>query len=76
MVTETVWNKIVTNKEKKLSEVFICLRCLEQRLNRKLKKQDFIKAPINEGIFGFHWKHWVNRKDYNDFIDRIIKGEK
>jgi len=41
MVRDIIW------KEAGLLKGFICLTCLEKRLKRKLKKDDFKKVPIN-----------------------------
>lgn len=58
MITFNLWKKIFNGDD------FLCLFCVEKRLGRKLKKQDFLKAdtlPINNGVFGFKWQDWVNK---------------
>ena len=56
MIQDTLWKQV-----KKPREMYLCLYCVESRLGRKLKDEDFTKAPINEGYFGFHAPLWVDR---------------
>ena len=53
-ITNNLWSKVSSNTDR-----FLCLFCVEQRLGRKLASRDFIQAPINEGIFGFHKDLWL-----------------
>lgn len=67
MVVDSIWNSALSKKENKHG-TFVCLSCLESRLDRKLTKKDFTNVPINNGCFGFHWKYWINRKNYAEFF--------
>lgn len=66
MVTPAVWKKawpkqdvhqqvlMFKTKVRSISyepHCILCFRCLQQRLARKLKIEDFLALPINEGIF-------------------------
>ena len=55
MLTAHVWKKVKCPGEK-----FLCLKCVQSRLKRKLTVKDFIlmniygvPLPINNGLFGF-----------------------
>jgi hypothetical protein len=59
MIKHGIWKKVAKETDR-----FLCLNCVEGRLERKLQKRDFLDVdslPINNGIFGFHWKLWTNR---------------
>lgn len=56
MLTKELWSSITTPIERR---AFLCLKCVESRLNRKLTVNDLNTAPINDGIFGFNVKEWI-----------------
>ena len=61
MIKHRLWKKVA-----KPDDSFLCLNCVENRLQRKLKKSDFLMPdtlPINNGIFGFHWNMWVDEQE-------------
>lgn len=45
MVTDEVWLEEVAA----IDSGMLCIGCLEERLGRRLTKDDFILAPINDG---------------------------
>jgi hypothetical protein len=47
MVTDTVWKQAWAGHRKWWHLEILCIGCLEARLNRKLTRDDFIDAPIN-----------------------------
>lgn len=58
MITHELWNQVAEPDDD-----FLCLSCVEKRLKRPLKKEDFLNPdsnPINNGFFGFDWREWVN----------------
>lgn len=59
MLTFELWEQVAGQDALGL----LCLSCVVNRLGRKLNKNDFLlEAPINHGIFGFHYKHWLSRQ--------------
>jgi hypothetical protein len=71
MVKHNLWNQIIPRTQR---NIFVCLECFENKLGRQLTEEDFLDAPINKGEFGFHWKYWVNRKNYKDFLFKVLKS--
>lgn len=62
MVLNSVW------KAAKMKKGFLCLACLEKRLNRRLKLRDFMQnAPINFGCFGFDARGFIKFRDKHPF---------
>ncbi len=61
MVHNRIWNEVVGERVR----CFLCLKCLETRLGRRLVIQDFTPAPINDGIrFGFNLAITENHKQH------------
>ncbi len=58
-VKPKIWMEAVNNHNYR--RLFICLFCIELRLKRPLVDDDFIEAPINYGVFGFHKHMWTRR---------------
>ena len=46
MLNNSLWRKINPDESGDL-----CLHCTERRLQRKLRKDDFVEAPVNEDFF-------------------------
>lgn len=63
MVTDKIWKKVSHN----FKDRFLCLFCVEKRLGRKLKLEDFTDAWINQGVFGFNKQDWI---DFRKIIRR------
>jgi hypothetical protein len=53
MIKNNLWNKVSKGDR------FLCLGCVESRLGRSLALNDFIKAPINYGVFAFDVRNYV-----------------
>lgn len=63
MIEFDLWNQITVPGERRK---FLCLKCVELRLGRPLKLEDFIQEnhhgqplPINFGCFGFDCRKYV-----------------
>lgn len=56
MLNNNVWSTVARSK------AIICVSCIQKRLGRPLKPQDFSKAPINYGIFGFDVRTFFKKK--------------
>lgn len=57
MLKHRVWDQAVSVHNYR--GLLICLFCIERRLKRPLTDEDFLNAPINYGVFGFHKKMWT-----------------
>lgn len=51
MVQFEIWRQLTSPEERRR---FLCVKCLEKRLGRRLIKSDFLDAPINFGVGGFN----------------------
>ncbi len=49
IVFDSVWKEAINNNH---NIRFLCIGCLETRLNRKLKCSDFARVPLNSLWFG------------------------
>jgi hypothetical protein len=59
MLTFPLWQELTTREERR---GFLCLDCVEIRLGRQLKLEDFLDAPINFGVFGFDCRTFVKNR--------------
>lgn len=46
MVVDKIWKKVA-----KPNDQFLCLKCVEKRIGRKLEKKDFTTVPLNQWLF-------------------------
>ncbi len=67
MIQFDLWNQVAQP-----GDVFLCLSCVESRLDRELTLEDFIEEntagiplPINNGHFGFDAKEWIETRQLN-----------
>ena len=51
MVRSDIWHKAVPDEDYKMTK-YLCIECLEKRLQRKLQASDFQDLPLNWP--GFH----------------------
>lgn len=60
-LTDEIWKKVISKEpvRRNKGNLYLCLFCVEKRLKRPLRDQDFNSAPINYGIFGFHKNMWI-----------------
>ncbi len=65
MLVNKVWNKISRK------DSYLCLRCVERRLDRRLKLGDFLDAPINFGMFNFDCRVWLENLKYSKLSKTI-----
>lgn len=56
MVQDDLW--ALATAEYGTTDVMLCIGCLEHRIGRELKADDFTEAPINSGTTG----HWSDTK--------------
>lgn len=68
MIKHSLWKKVAKD-----NDFLLCLFCVESRLGRKLYKRDFIEAPINLGIFGFHYSIWTKQRPSKEEFSKIRK---
>jgi hypothetical protein len=50
-------------RSKRVEETLLHVVCLEKRLGRYLTREDFIDAPVNEGLFGFSRDAFPRREE-------------
>jgi hypothetical protein len=53
MIKNNLWNKVSQGDR------FLCLECVESRLGRDLKLEDFTPALINYGVFRFDVRNYI-----------------
>lgn len=59
MLNDSVWKAVTENTHEK----FLCLACVESRLQRPLQIEHFTDAPLNHGALGFDCREYLKNKE-------------